>query len=121
MNTPESAAWHARGSLGPLGDKAPHRPHSVCRSASRLGAPFIQFISAKLNSGHEMFNLVAPYRHHAYTYVSDVAFQNDDGTLDGDLAKGLLDHNFVDAIIAGQKRGTIDLFGQLEGKLREER
>ena len=68
-----------------------------------------------------MFNLVSPYRHHAYTYVSDVVFQNNDGTLDGDLAKGLLDHKFVDAIIAGQKRGTIDLFGQLEGKLREER
>lgn len=85
------------------------------------GVPFIQFISAKLNSGHEMFDLAAPYRHHAYTYVSDVVFQNDDGTLDGDLAKGLLDHNFVDAIIASQKWGTIDLFGQLEGKLREER
>ena len=68
-----------------------------------------------------MFDAVAPYRHHIYTYVSDVVFQNDDGTLDGDLAKGLLDHAFVDAILAGQKWDTVDLFGQLEGKLREER
>ena len=35
--------------------------------------------------------------------------------------KGLLDHAFVDAILAGQKWDTVDLFGQLEGKLREER
>ena len=120
MNTPESGAWRARGSLGPLGDKAPHR---ILRAALHRdwGVPFLQFIPAKLNSGHEMFDVVAPYRHHIYTYVSDVVFQNDDGTLDGDLAKGLLDHAFVDAVFAGQKWDTVDLFGQLEGKLREER
>ena len=120
MNTPESDAWKARGSLGPLGDKAPHR---ILRAALHRdwGVPFLQFIPAKLNSGHEMFDAVAPYRHHIYTYVSDVVFQNDDGTLDGDLAKGLLDHAFVDAILAGHKWDTVDLFGQLEGKLREER
>ena len=101
----ESDAWKARGSLGPLGDKAPHR---ILRAALHRdwGVPFLQFIPAKLNSGHEMFDAVAPYRHHIYTYVSDVVFQNDDGTLDGDLAKGLL--SYLSII---EKNGSNVVFG----------
>ena len=49
MNTPESDAWRARSSLGPLGDKAPHR---ILRAALHRdwGVSFLQFIPAKLNS-----------------------------------------------------------------------
>ena len=120
MNTPESDAFRAAGSLGPLGDRDPGR---ILRTAFHRdwGVTFLQFVPAKRNCGHMMFDCVAPFRHHLYNYVSDTVFQNADGTIDDDLTKGLLDEKMVDSILAGEKWDTLDLFHHLEGKLRAER
>ena len=120
MNTPESPAFSAIGSLGPLGDKDPHRILRVAFSAG-WGVTFLQFVPADKNCGHQMFDCVAPYRHHIYTYVSSCVFQNADGTLDDDLTRGLLRNRFVDDVLAGKSWESLDLFGELEAKLRSER
>ena len=120
MNTPESPAFAAIGSLGPLGDKDPHRILRVAFSAG-WGVTFLQFVPADKNCGHQMFDCVAPYRHHIYTYISKCVIQNADGALDDDLTRGLLRERFVDDVLAGKSWETLDLFGELEAKLRSER
>ena len=120
MNTPESPAFAAIGSLGPLDDKDPHR---ILRVAflTDWDVTFLQFVPADKNCGHQMFDCVAPYQHHIYTYVSKCVFQNADGILDDDLTRGLLRERFVDDVLSGKSWETLDLFGELETKLRAER
>jgi len=120
MNKPESPAYVAAGSLGPLGDRDANR---VLRVAFHRdwGVTFLQFIPLKRSWGHVMFDCVAPFRHHLYNYVSGRVFQNSDGTIDDDPTKGLLDEKLVGSILAGDSWDTIGLFAHLEGKLRSER
>ena len=84
VNTPESSAFAAAGSAGPLADRDAKR---ILRIAFRRewGVAYLQFTQTTRPCGNEMFDCMFPFKHHLYSYVSASVFQNYDGTLDDDL------------------------------------
>ena len=108
LNTPESAAFIAAGSAGPLPDRDPKR---ILRVAFRRewGVAYLHFMQTTRPCGHEMFDTVFPFEHHLYSYISACVFQNADGTLDDDLRKDLVDSTLVDKLLGGREWFEMDL------------
>ena len=120
LSTPESPAFVASGSAGPLPDRDPKR---ILRVIFRRewGVAYLQFMQTTRPCGHEMFDCIFPFKHHLYSYVSACVFQNADGTLDDDLRKDLVEPTLIDKILSGREWHELDLFTPLEGRLRTER